>query len=165
MDSMGTIHGFLDTRGTFTTIEMCRGQSPRLQEASTTRGRSSTFILTTRTPSTASSTRDVAKPTPNASGISSKFAFLAAFRCGIDHLISRELGGADAVTNLWVQPYAGPWNAGDKDRLENRLNKELCQNPTPAALEAARAALTGDWHKAYCDRFVDPKGQPGARAK
>src|SRR5689334_15822280 len=26
-------------------------------------------------------------------------------RCEIDHLISRELGGADDVNNLWPQPY------------------------------------------------------------
>jgi hypothetical protein len=86
-------------------------------------------------------------------------------RCEVDHLISRELGGADTVANLWIQPYAGPWSATDKDRLENRLGRELCAKPTPATLAAVRAAITGDWHKAYRTRFGDPKGQPGACAK
>lgn len=86
-------------------------------------------------------------------------------RCEVDHLISRELGGADTLPNLWIQPYAGPWNAADKDRLENQLNKELCAKPTPASLRAVRAAIVGDWHKAYCRRFSDPKGEAGACAK
>src|SRR5262245_45157157 len=48
-------------------------------------------------------------------------------RCEIDHLISRELGGADDVKNLWPQPYGSkPWNAVMKDRVENRLHKEVC---------------------------------------
>lgn len=48
-------------------------------------------------------------------------------RCEIDHLISRELGGADDVDNLWPQPYGGqPWNAVRKDKVENRLHKEVC---------------------------------------
>ena len=39
-------------------------------------------------------------------------------RCEIDHLISRELGGADEVINLWPQAYGtSPWNAVLKDKL------------------------------------------------
>ncbi|MBK8960031.1 MAG: HNH endonuclease [Proteobacteria bacterium] len=41
--------------------------------------------------------------------------------CEIDHLVSRELGGADVVDNLWPQSYGSPWNAHMKDKLENRL--------------------------------------------
>jgi hypothetical protein len=45
----------------------------------------------------------------------------------IDHLISREFGGADEIANLWPQAYGtSPWNATLKDKLENRLNKEMC---------------------------------------
>lgn len=37
-------------------------------------------------------------------------------RCEVDHLISRELGGADDVRNLWPQPYGSqPWNAVHRD--------------------------------------------------
>jgi hypothetical protein len=47
-------------------------------------------------------------------------------RCEIDHLISRELGGADDVKNFWPQPYGThAWNAVLKDRVENRLHKEV----------------------------------------
>src|ERR1700687_2421761 len=49
-------------------------------------------------------------------------------RCEIDHLISRELGGADDVKNLWPEPYGTqPWNAVRKDRVENRLHREVCE--------------------------------------
>ena len=49
--------------------------------------------------------------------------------CEIDHLISREVGGADEPKNLWPQAYGTmPWNAHLKGKLENRLYKELCAN-------------------------------------
>lgn len=44
--------------------------------------------------------------------------------CEVDHLISLELGGANAIENLWPQPFDGKWNAHVKDRLELRLHKE-----------------------------------------
>jgi hypothetical protein len=63
--------------------------------------------------------------------------------CEIDHLISRELGGADDVRNLWPQSYSGPWNAHMKDRLENRLHKEVCEGKLPLA--AAQQSIVADW--------------------
>src|SRR5689334_6829319 len=35
-------------------------------------------------------------------------------RYELDHLIPRELGGADDVSNLWPQPFSGPNNAHHK---------------------------------------------------
>ena len=76
--------------------------------------------------------------------------------CEIDHLISRELGGADDVDNLWPQPYGtSPWNAQRKDRLENRLHHELCDTHT-ITLRTARQALLHDWRKAYRHYFGEP---------
>lgn len=43
--------------------------------------------------------------------------------CEIDHLIPRELGGADDVKNLWPEPWA---EAHIKDRRENQLHNEVC---------------------------------------
>jgi hypothetical protein len=40
-----------------------------------------------------------------------------------DHLIPRELGGADDVRNLWPQPWP---EAHKKDREENRLHRAVC---------------------------------------
>lgn len=76
-------------------------------------------------------------------------------RCEIDHLISRELGGADAVKNLWPQAYgSSPWNAHRKDTLENRLHKEMCAGRL--SLANARASLVQDWRRAYRQYYGSP---------
>lgn len=75
--------------------------------------------------------------------------------CEIDHLISRELGGADVVENLWPQAYGtSPWNAILKDKLENRLHKEMCANKI--TLVQARNMLVNDWRKAYKKYYAAP---------
>lgn len=68
----------------------------------------------------------------------------------VDHLISRENGGADDVRNLWPEPYAGAWNASDKDRLENALHKDLCAGHK--TFEQVWADLR-DWQHAYVAEF------------
>src|SRR5258708_881065 len=69
-------------------------------------------------------------------------------RCEIDHLISRELGGADDVQNLWPEAYgSSPYNAHLKDKLENRLHKEMCAGYI--GLKATRDMMVNDWRKAY----------------
>ena len=76
-------------------------------------------------------------------------------RCEIDHLISRELGGADEVANLWPQAYGtSPWNAVLKDKLENRLNKEMCAGQI--TLREARQMLKDDWRVAYRKYYGAP---------
>lgn len=83
-----------------------------------------------------------------------------AQRCEIDHLVSRELGGADDVKNLWPQPYGTqPWNALLKDKLENRLHKEMCAGRI--TLKQAQAMLVNDWRIAYRRYYGEPQG--GAR--
>lgn len=77
-------------------------------------------------------------------------------RCEIDHLISRELGGADEVKNLWPQPYGTtPWNAHLKDKLENRLHKEMCAEHI--TLKQAQKMLVDDWRIAYKKYYGEPK--------
>jgi hypothetical protein len=73
-------------------------------------------------------------------------------RCEIDHLISRELGGADDIRNLSPQPHGThPWNAQVKDSLENRLHREICSGQT--SLTQARREIVTDWTAAYRKRF------------
>lgn len=75
--------------------------------------------------------------------------------CEIDHLISRELGGADDILNLWPQPYGGKLNASDKDRVENKLHKEVCEGVI--TLEDAQDEIRIDWRIAYRRYFGQPK--------
>jgi len=52
-------------------------------------------------------------------GLTNKTGWCKAAGCEVDHLISLELGGTNNISNLWPQPYAGEWNAHQKDKLEN----------------------------------------------
>jgi hypothetical protein len=70
--------------------------------------------------------------------------------CEVDHLISRELGGADAEDNLWPQPYTQHPGAHEKDWLENELHKEVCANKI--TLEDAQNEIKKDWYGAYLMR-------------
>lgn len=73
----------------------------------------------------------------------------------VDHLISRELGGADVVDNLWPESYVTqPWNAHRKDRLENYLHKLVCR--TLITLLEARREILNDWTVAYRKYFGQP---------
>jgi hypothetical protein len=57
-----------------------------------------------------------------------------------DHLVSLELGGANATSNLWVEPGTIP---NPKDAVENRLHKEVCAGQITSA--AAQQAIASDW--------------------
>jgi hypothetical protein len=70
--------------------------------------------------------------------------------CEVDHLISRELGGADTFDNLWPQPYTQHPGAHEKDWLENRLHKEVCSGTI--TLEDAQQEIKNDWYAAYLKR-------------
>ena len=50
-----------------------------------------------------------------------------------DHLVPRELGGADAVANLWPQKWP---EARVKDRAENQAHRDVCARTM--TLEAAQ---------------------------
>jgi len=66
----------------------------------------------------------------------------------VDHLISLELGGSNDITNLWPQSYTTfPWNARDKDALENKLHKMVCKGEI--SLTDAQNEISSDWTKAY----------------
>jgi hypothetical protein len=74
-------------------------------------------------------------------------------RFELDHLISRELGGADDVSNLWPQCYSGAWNAHRKDRLENKLHKLVCTGQM--SLEDAQREIVADWRALYRQVYGD----------
>ncbi len=59
-------------------------------------------------------------------------------RYEFDHLIPRELGGADDIRNLWPQVWA---DAHRKDVEENRLHRAVCAPPPTISLAAAQAEM------------------------
>ena len=81
------------------------------------------------------------------------------YRHEVDHLISLELGGSNAIRNLWPEPYAGRWGARTKDVLENRLHDLVCAGRL--SLRSAQRQEATDWVAAY-RRFVgSPATPPG----
>jgi hypothetical protein len=65
----------------------------------------------------------------------------------VDHLVSLEVGGSNAIANLWPEPYAGRWGARTKDVLENRLHELVCSGRL--ALRTAQRIEARDWVAAY----------------
>jgi len=65
-----------------------------------------------------------------------------------DHLVPRELGGADDARNLWPQPWP---QARKKDRLENLLHRKVCAGEL--GLREAQRMIRSDWLKAYAIYF------------
>jgi hypothetical protein len=77
----------------------------------------------------------------------------------VDHLVSLEIGGSNAIANLWPEPYAGRWGARTKDVLENRLHQLVCDGRL--GLRRAQRIEAADWPLAY-RRYVG--GTPAATA-
>ncbi len=61
-----------------------------------------------------------------------------------DHLVSLELGGDPrSPDNLWPEPWNGPHNARDKDRVENAAHKAVCDGTL--TLADAQRKIARDW--------------------
>jgi len=62
-----------------------------------------------------------------------------------DHLISLELGGTNATSNLWPEPNAGnaTGTTNPKDSVENKIHSALCSGQI--TLFAAQKAIATDW--------------------
>jgi hypothetical protein len=59
----------------------------------------------------------------------------------VDHRVPLELGGSNAMTNLWPEHHPQA-----KDRLENRLSRLVCRGRI--SLRFARRLITTDWLQA-----------------
>jgi hypothetical protein len=70
-----------------------------------------------------------------------------AYEHEVDHLVSLEVGGSNAITNLWPEPYAGRWGARTKDVLENALHDLVCSGRL--SLPHAQRIEARNWVKAY----------------
>lgn len=67
--------------------------------------------------------------------------------CEVDHLISLELGGTNAIENLWAEPYTPTPGAHEKDKVENSLHKDVCDGKK--TLKQAQEIITKDWVAEY----------------
>jgi hypothetical protein len=98
------------------------------------------------TPGYASATRDVSDAEKAA--VYNRYGVVwVPYKHEVDHLISLELGGSNAIRNLWPEPYAGRWGARTKDVLENRLHELVCEGRL--TLRSVQRQEAGDWVAAY----------------
>jgi len=98
------------------------------------------------TPGYASSVRDVSDAEKQA--VYDRYGVTwVPYQHEVDHLISLELGGSNAIRNLWPEPYAGRWGARTKDVLENRLHELVCDGRL--SLASAQRQEAQDWVAAY----------------
>lgn len=65
----------------------------------------------------------------------------------VDHFISLELGGDNALANLWPEPYLPVPGARQKDTVENYLHAQVCKGAM--TLLQAQQAIVGDWYAVY----------------
>jgi hypothetical protein len=67
----------------------------------------------------------------------------------LDHLVSLELGGANDLSNLWVEAGSIP---NPKDSVENALNKWVCSGDSASVMQQrlteAQKAIASDWETA-----------------
>ena len=86
----------------------------------------------------------------------------------IDHLISLELGGCNAQSNLWPQSYSGTWNARIKDRLEDWMAGQVRQTLAKIGHDAATALLAQFQHEMatnWTNAYITHLGAPVASLK
>ena len=70
----------------------------------------------------------------------------------LDHDISLEIGGAPSDPgNLSLEPYFGPRNAHDKDKVENVLHRLVCS--CQIGLADAQREISTDWVSSYRKRI------------
>lgn len=59
----------------------------------------------------------------------------------VDHLIPLEIGGADSVWNLWIEPAP---SFHKKDILENKMRHLVCVDKK-LTLKEAQSCIASDW--------------------
>ena len=65
----------------------------------------------------------------------------------VDHLIPLGIGGSNAKTNLWPQPFNVTAGAKEKDQLENDLHNRVCDGRID--VKQAQREIALDWYAAY----------------
>jgi len=65
----------------------------------------------------------------------------------VDHLIPLELGGSNALANMWPEPAEPRPGFHEKDRVENYLHAQVCSGAMP--LQDAQLQIATNWLSVY----------------
>jgi Protein of unknown function (DUF3761) len=74
----------------------------------------------------------------------------------IDHIVPLELGGSNAIANLFPERGRGVANYHEKDALENRAKAAVCDGQL--SLRAARRGIARNWEALYRRLFGHSPG-------
>jgi hypothetical protein len=97
------------------------------------------------TPGWSEAHRDVSYATEDQ--VAAEYGLSSHYGYEIDHLIPLELGGSNAVSNLWPEPYSSPYGANQKDGLEDYLHDQVCHYGLPLA--TAQHEIAVNWYAAW----------------
>ena len=97
------------------------------------------------TPGWAQAHRDVSSATED--DVAREYGLSSHYGYEIDHLIPLELGGSNAVANLWPEPYNSAYGATQKDGLEDYLHDQVCHHGLPLA--TAQQEIAANWYAAW----------------
>jgi hypothetical protein len=75
----------------------------------------------------------------------------------LDHLVSLDVGGNNAMTNLWPEPLAGKYGAHAKDAVESKLHTMVCSGRS--LLHDVQHAEAVNWYTSVkvLSRLLRPK--------
>jgi hypothetical protein len=65
----------------------------------------------------------------------------------VDHLVSLELGGSNAISNLWPEAASPSPGFHEKDRVENYLHAQVCAGQM--SLRRAEHEIATNWLAIY----------------
>jgi hypothetical protein len=65
----------------------------------------------------------------------------------VDHLVSLELGGSNAIANLWPEAANPRPGFHEKDKVENYLHDQVCSGAIP--LQQAQVEIATNWLAVY----------------
>lgn len=82
--------------------------------------------------------------------------------CEIDHLVPLAVGGSNDISNLWPQPYEGPWNAHHKDQLEAKMKRMICKDQI--SVDEAQSIFKNNWVEGY-KKHISPEPKDTRRQK
>lgn len=72
----------------------------------------------------------------------------------VDHLISLELGGSNAIANLWPESSLIPNGSLVKDKFENYLHTQVCGGKM--SLSDAQTEISSNWLQYYSATITTP---------
>jgi hypothetical protein len=99
------------------------------------------------TPGYASSVRDVPQSVKNKVYASYGITRHRPGQYEVDHLVSLQLGGSNAIANLWPEAASPKPGFHEKDKVENYLNYEVCSGVI--SLQQAQIEIATNWLTVY----------------